>query len=133
MARYKHSNYAQTLWVPISLEKQLMPGTLEFAIPELIHRRVDTAAFERRYKNDESGCSADAPKILLKVVLVAYARGIISSRKIERACQETITFMALACGMIPDHSTIATCIASMKDEIVSIFRDILLVCAEQDL
>jgi transposase len=133
MARYKHYTYAQTMLVPISLEKQLMPGTLEFAIHELIHRRIDTALFERRYKNDESGCSAYDPKILLKVVLFAYSRGIISSRKIERACQENITFMALACGMIPDHSTIATFISSMKDEIVSIFRDVLLVCAEQDL
>jgi transposase len=133
MARYKHYNYAQTMLVPIALEKQLMPGTLEFAIHELIHRRVDTAAFERRYKNDESGCSAYDPKILLKVVLFAYSRGISSSRKIERACQENITFMALACGMLPDHRTIATFISSMKDEIVAIFRYILLVCAEQDL
>ena len=41
--------------------------------------------------------------------------------------------MALACGAVPDHSTIATFVSSMKDEILSIFRDILLVCEEQDL
>jgi transposase len=133
MARYKHYDYAQTVMVPISLEKQLMPGTLEFAIHELIHRRVDTSIFEGRYKNDEIGCSAYDPKVLLKVVLFAYSRGIISSRQIERACQENITFMTLACGMIPDHSTIAAFISSMKDEIIAIFRAILLVCAEQDL
>jgi len=74
-----------------------------------------------------------APKLLLKVGLLAYSRGIISSRKIEQACRENITFMALTCSMVPDHSTIAAFVSSMKDEIVSIFRDILLVCAEQDL
>jgi transposase len=132
MGRFKHYDYAQTVMVPISIEKQLMPGTLEFAIHELIHRRVDTSIFESRYKNDEIGCSAYDPKILLKVVLFAYSRGIISSRKIERACQENITFMALACGMVPDHRTIAAFISSMKDEIISIFKAILLVCAEQD-
>ena len=133
MGRFKHDDYAQTMMVPISLEKQLMPGTLEFATHELIHRRVDTSIFASRYKNDEIGCSAYDPKILLKVVLFAYSRGILSSRKIERACQEHITFMALACGMVPDHGTIAACISSMKDEIIAIFRDILLVCVEQDL
>ena len=41
--------------------------------------------------------------------------------------------MALACGMAPDHSTIAAFVSSMKEEIVSLFRDILLVCEEQGL
>src|SRR6266511_4129191 len=119
--------------IPVSLEKQLMPGTLEFAIHELIQRRIDTSIFDRTYHNDETGCSAYDPKILLKVVLLAYSRGILSSRKIEQACRENITFMALACGMVPDHSTVAAFISSMKDEIQSIFSDILLICAEQDL
>jgi hypothetical protein len=35
--------------------------------------------------------------------------------------------------MVPDHSTIAAFISSMKAEIQSIFSDILLICAEQDL
>jgi transposase len=119
--------------VPISFEKQLIPRTLEFAIHDLIHRRIDTSIFESRYKNDEIGCSVYDPQILLQVVWFAYSRGIISSRQIERACQENITFMALACGMVPDHSTIAAFISAMKEEITSIFRDILLVYAEQDL
>jgi transposase len=67
------------------------------------------------------------------IVLVAYARGIIASRKIEQACRENITFMALACGLVPDHSTIAAFVSSMKEEITSLFRNLLLVCAEQDL
>jgi transposase len=133
MASYKHGDYAQTVMVPVSFEKQLLPGTLEFAIHELIHRRVDTSIFESRDKNDEIGCSAYDPKILRKVVLCAYARGLIASRQIERACHENITFMALACGMVPDHSTIAAFISSMTEEITSIFRDVLLVCVEQEL
>src|SRR5262245_5711432 len=52
---------------------------------------------------------------------------------IEQACRENITFMALACGMLPDHSTIAAFVSSMHEEIVSLFRDILLVCEEQGL
>jgi hypothetical protein len=66
-------------------------------------------------------------------VLLAYSRGIIGSRKIEKACRENITFMALSCGMSPDHSTIAHFISSMKEEIIIIFRDVLLYCQELNL
>jgi hypothetical protein len=36
------------------------------------------------------------PKVLLKIVWLGYARGLISSRKIEQACRENVTFIALA-------------------------------------
>jgi hypothetical protein len=41
----------------------------------------------------------------LKVVLLAYFRGLISSRKIEPACRKNVVLIALACGQQPDHST----------------------------
>lgn len=133
MVRYKGSDYTQTVMVRVSLDNQLLPGTLEFASQALIERRSDTAIFGSRYKHDETGCPADDPKILLKVILLASARGLISSGKIEQACRENSTFMALACGQVPDHSTSAAFVASLKEEIASLLRDILLVCAEQDL
>jgi transposase len=133
MARYKGYDYTQTVMIPVAFEHQLLPGTLEFAIQALVERHIDTAIFGGRYKNDETGCPAYDPKILLKVSLLAYARGIISSRKIEQACRENVTFMALACGQVPDHSTLAAFVASRKAEISSLFRDVLRVCAEQDL
>ena len=133
MAKYKRYDDAQMVMIPVSLERQLMPGTLEFAIHELVQRRMDTSMFDRIYRNDATGCPAYDPKILLKVILLASSRGIISSRKIEQACRENITFIALACGMLPDHSTIAAFVSSMKEEITSIFSDMLLICAEQNL
>lgn len=133
MAKYKPYDYSQQVLLPVSLEEQLVPGTLEFAIHTLVETRMDMTLFEERYKNDETGRSAYDPKVLLKVVLFAYSRGIVSSRKIERTCQENVTFMALACGQRPDHSTIAAFVSSMKDEILPLFRDILLVCEEEGL
>jgi len=66
-------------------------------------------------------------------VLLGYSRGLISSRKIEQACKENIVFMALSCGQCPDHSTIATFVSAMKDEILPLFRNVLLICDEMDL
>jgi transposase len=133
MAKYRHYDYSQSVLIPFSLEDQIIPGTLEFAIHTLVEERLNSAVFDERYHNDETGRWAYDPKILLKVALFAYSRGLISSRKIERACEENITFMSLACGQQPDHSTIATFVSSMKGEISPLFRDVLLVCDEMDL
>ena len=133
MAKYKRYDYSQRVLVPVSFEEQLMPGTLEFAIHTLVEGRMDMSVFDDNYQNDETGRRAYDPKILLKVVLLAYSRGLISSRKIERACYENVTFMALSGNQRPDHSTIAAFVSSMKEEILPLFCDILLVCEQENL
>jgi len=133
MAKYKRYDYKQSLMIAVSLEEQLVPGTLEFAIHTLVDRRMDMSVFDDNYQNDESGRSAYDPKILLKVVLLGYSRGLTSSRQIERACCENVLFMAMSCNQRPDHSTIAAFVSSMKEQIKPLFRDILLVCDQEGL
>jgi hypothetical protein len=67
MARYKTYDYRQRVLLPVSLEDQLMPGTLEFAIHTLVEKRLDMSIFAGTYRNDETGRAAYDPKILLKV------------------------------------------------------------------
>ena len=133
MAKYKHYDYSQSMLIPVFFEEQLMPGTLEFAIHTLVETRMDMSIFDDNYQNEETGRRAYDPKILLKVVLFSYSRGLISSRKIERACRENVTFMVLSGNQRPDHSTIAAFVSSMKAEILPLFRDILLVCEQENL
>ncbi len=133
MAKYKPYQYDQMVMIPISLQDQLEPGTLEHTIHELVEHHIDLSVFESRYQNDNTGAKAINPKLLLKVILFAYSRGMISSRQIERACGENILFMALSGGYRPDHSTLAHFISSMQKEIESIFSNILLVCDELHL
>jgi len=128
MAKFKPLNENQLVMLPISLQDQLVPGTLEHTLSQLVENHLDLSVFDARYKNDETGAAAIHPKILLKVILLAYARGMISSRQIERACQENIIFIALSYGYAPDHSTIASFISSMQSEIQTLFSNILLVC-----
>jgi len=133
MAKFKPLNENQLVMLPISLQNQLVPGTLEHTISELVENHLDLSVFDARYNNDETGAAAIHPKILLKVILLAYARGMISSRQIERACQENILFIALSYGYAPDHSTVAAFISSMQREIQSLFSNVLLVCEELGL
>jgi len=133
MARYKHYDYDQMMMVPVSLEDQLVPGTLEYAIHHVIEERLDLSIFDDRYKNDETGRKAIDPKVLIKIVLFGYSRGLISSRSLERACRENVTFMAMSCGQKPDHSTIAAFVSSIDEEIETLFTKVLLICDEEAL
>jgi transposase len=133
MAKFKPCNEDQLVMLPISLQDQLVPGTLEHTISQLVDEHVNLSVFDRRYNNDETGATAIHPKILLKIILLAYSKGMISSRQMECACRENIIFIALSYGYAPDHSTIAQFISSMQSEIQVIFSNILLVCEELGL
>lgn len=133
MARFKPYDYKQRVMIPISFEEQIMPGTLEHAIQEVVENRLDLSPLNARFHNDETGRPAINPKILLKIVLLAYARGIVGSRRIEQACHENIIFKALTCDYVPDHATIAVFVSTLGDQIQPLFCQVLMVCEEVGL
>jgi transposase len=133
MAKYKHYDYRQTKMLPISFDRQILPGTFEYTLNEVIDHHVDLSIFEARYNNDEGGAPAYDPAILLKVILFAYSKGITSSRQIEALCKEHIVCMALSADSAPHFTTIASFVSSLSAEITQVFRDVLLICDEAGL
>src|SRR4029434_4735991 len=91
MPRFKVCDYRQKLMIAVSLEEQLVAGTLEHAIHYLIEERVEDSWFEDLYANDQTGAPAYPPRMLLKIILFGYSRGLISSRKLQRARRENVT------------------------------------------
>jgi transposase len=133
MARYKHYDYGQMKLVPVSFEQQILPGTFEHTLSELIDHEFNLTVFEAQYQNDETGAPAYDPAILLKIIVFAYSKGVTSSREIAQLCCDNVVFMALSADSAPHFTTIAHFISRQQEEIVSIFRDVLLVCDEQGL
>ena len=133
MARYKDYSYSQGVMIPVDFTKQITPGTIEHTIHWLVDNKIDLSGIAKKYKNNTTGAPAYDPAILLKIILLAYSRGIISSRMIMKACRENIVFRALSADSMPDFTTIASFVRGMKDEIKTIFTNVLLVCHEMDL
>ena len=133
MARYKEYDYRQGKFIPISFDKQILPGTFEYTLNYLIDNELDLSVFDDRYCNDDTGAPAYDPAILLKIILYAYSRGITSSRKIEQCCRENVIFMALSCDTPPHFTTIADFISTLDAEIINLFLEVLLVCDEMNL
>ncbi len=132
MARYKKYSYDQGQLIPVWFEEQILPGTFEYALSYIVDNELDLSVFEGRYKNDDTEAPAYDPAVLLKIVLYAYSRGIIHSRKIEKFCCDNVIFMALSANTRPHFTTIADFISSMKKEITPLFGDILPFCDEKE-
>jgi transposase len=130
MAKYKKFSYDQTRLLPVSFHKQIQPGTFEYTLSYLIDNKVELSCFEELFSNDETGAPAYDPAILLKIILFAYSRGIVSSRDIARACEENVVFMALSADTRPHFTTISNLISRMKEQVNDIFSDVLMYCNE---
>jgi transposase len=132
MPRYKSIN-TNPQFLAIDLAQQLLPGTFEHALNHLLDHAIDLSSFDARIKNDTTGATAYPPALLLKVVLFAYSRGIVSSRAIARACEEHVTFIALCGTRTPHFTTIAHFVSTLGDDIARVFAAVLAVCDRQGL
>ncbi len=132
MARYKYID-TQPKLMPIDLAAQLLPGTFEHALNHLLDHAVDLTHFDARFRNDETGAPAYPPALLLKVVLIAYSQGIVSSRQIARACETHVTFIALCGDQAPHFTTIAKFVSTLGTDIARVFAAVLAVCDQQGL
>jgi transposase len=119
--------------IPVSFEQQILPGSFEYSLAWLVDNELDLRAFDQHYKNDDTGRPAYDPKLLLKIVIFAYSKGITSSRRIEGLCRENITFMALSFDSQPHFTTIADFISRCPQAIADLFTQIVLMCDQLGL
>src|SRR5919107_583955 len=92
---------------------------------------MDLWPFYAAYRVDGRARPAYEPAMMVAVLLYAYARGIRSSRMIERACVEDVAFRVLSAQRRPDHATIARFVAAYQDAIAGLFGEVLALCARQ--
>jgi transposase len=133
MPRYKPYSYEQIKLVLLDLTSVLEANTFEHAINYIVDNHLDLSIFDGRFKNDATGAPAYDPAIMLKIILYAYSRGITHSRDIANACAENVKFMALSADTRPHFTTIAAFIASMKDVVIPLFRDVVALCYSMNL
>ncbi len=133
MPRYKPVDYTQGQFIPIQFERQILPGSFEYALNYVVDHKIDFSALDDRHDNDDVGAPAYDPRVMLKIVLYAYSRGIISSREIEAACRENVVMMALSANTRPHFTTIAQFIRELGDQALKLFVNVLLYCDELGL
>ena len=77
-----------------------------------------------------SGSEQYPPRMMLALLIYAYATGLFSSRRIERASYESVAVRYLCANHHPDHDTIATFRRENQELFRSCFVQVLLLARE---
>src|SRR5919198_1186106 len=94
---------------------------------------LDLWSFYAAHRVNGKSRPAYEPAMMVALLLYAYARGIRSSRVIERACVEDVAFRVVAAQQRPDHATIARFVERHEASLAGLFGEVLLLCARSGL
>ncbi|MET0069976.1 MAG: hypothetical protein ABW096_08020 [Candidatus Thiodiazotropha sp.] len=83
MARYKDYNYDQMKMLPVSCEKQILPGSFEYSLSYLIDNELDLNVFDQQYQKNNAVRPAYDPKLPLRIIINAHSKDFATSRQIE--------------------------------------------------
>lgn len=118
--------------VPPDMRDWLPENHLAWFILDVV-RELDTSALHAKSKRGGTGREGFNPELLLAVWVYASARGISSSRQIERACTEDVAFRVLCAQDVPDHTVLARFRQHHQDAMADLFAQVLTLCVGQGL
>jgi len=122
----------QSYLLPPSLSDWLAKGHLAYFISEIVDA-LDVKSFYARYEGDGRRNSPYDPRMMLKVLVYAYASGVLSSRKVARKLEEDVAFRVLGAGNFPDHRTVNGFRQEHWEEFAGIFGQVVKLAREMKL
>ena len=116
MANFKPDNIGQREFLTVDYLEVIGTKTFEYSLYRLLEREDMLSEFISKYKNEHNGRKAYPPAMLLRVIILAYYRGITSSRVIASLCKTDLKFMAMAGGEKPHFTTCLLYTSDAADE-----------------
>lgn len=121
----------QTLLLPPDLHEWLPKDHLVYFILDVL-QEIDLSPFYKTYKS-HFGRRSYNPQMMVGLLIYSYCTGLTSSRKIEKACIDSVPFRILTSDRKPDHDTIAAFRARHLKGLSAIFIEILELCNKSGL
>src|SRR5215211_1448996 len=122
----------QQLLMPPSLRDWLPADHLAWFVLDAVGE-LDLAEFFADYRADGHGRAAHDPRMMVALVLYAYAVGERSARLIERRLHEDVAYRVIAANQVPDHATIARFRVRHEQALAGLFSSVLALCARAGL
>ena len=118
----------QTTLLPPSPREWLSPDHQVYFLLDLVDELDLSEILLPAQAKDPRGEKGFDPRVMMLLLLYAYCVGIVSSRKIERACYEDLAFRVLTGNQQPDHSRISEFRRRNLDALKELFVQILRLC-----
>lgn len=90
---------------------------------------LDTSAFHQDRRTGGVGRAGYDPDMLVTLLIWAWSQGVRSSRRIERACADVVSYRVICAGDGPDHVTIARFRAENHAACEQLFTEVLMLAA----
>lgn len=133
MARFKRGfDLDQGLLLPVSLREWLPEDHLAWFVLDTV-ARLDIDALLDRYRMCGKGELAYDPRMMLGVLLYAYATGTFSSRKIAAKLETDVAFRVLSGNQLPAHRSICRFRSQHLDLFTDFFVQVVQIGMEAGL
>jgi transposase len=131
--RFRTCDLDQEFLLPPSLQDWLPENHLARFVADVTNA-LDLSKIVAVYgRKDGRGMAAYHPVMMVRMLLYGYCRGVVSSRKIERATYEDVAFRYLAADQHPDHDSIASFRQTHLQSLAELFSQALRLCDEAGL
>jgi transposase len=131
--RFRTCDLDQVFLLPPALQDWLPEEHLARFIADITDQ-LDLSEILAVYaRKDGRGMAAYHPAMIVRMLLYGYCRGVVSSRKIERATHEDVAFRYLAADQHPDHDTIADFRQTHLQSLARLFTQALQLCDKAGL
>jgi transposase len=120
----------QTSLLPPSPSDWLPDDHQVYFLLDLVDELDLSAILAPALAKDPRGEKGFDPRMMTLLLLYAYCIGIVSSRRIERACYEDLAFRVLTGNQQPDHSRISEFRRRNLEALSKLFVQILRLCQE---
>ena len=122
----------QSLLLPPDVRAWLPAGHLAHHVSDLVDG-LDLTAFYGAYAGDGRRNAPYEPRMMVKVLLYAYATGVFSSRGIARRLEEDVAFRVLAAGDFPQHRTVCEFRRRHLEDFKALFVEVVRLARELGL
>lgn len=129
---FRSYDQGQQFLLPPSLDDWLDEDDEARFISEVVDDVLDLAPVFASYASS-SGAPPYDPRMMLKLLLFAYATGVTSSRELERRCKRDIAFRWLSGNQVPDYRSLARFRRRHLDALPGLFLQVLGICAQAGL
>src|SRR2546425_2388188 len=131
--QFRDCHLDQLLLLPPSLQDWLPEGHLARFVAEVVEALDLSAIYATYEEGDGRGLAAYDPRMMVRLLIYGYCRGVASSRRIERATYEDVAFRYLAADQHPDHDTIADFRKEHLANLAQLFVQVLRLCQQAGL
>jgi transposase len=122
----------QNTLLPASVLDWIPEGHLVHFVLNLVSEQLDLKTILSKY-DEGRGYPPYDPRMMVGLLMYAYSQGVYSSRRMARACQERVDFMALTGRQEPDFRTIALFRLRHLEELKGLFEQVVRLCGKAGL